>query len=257
MHLLCLSAVNAAGRSEYSSCTSPVKIQEVVGGEGPEFIRTLSNTSLPRGKQLVLECEATGKPLPKPRWLKNGREIQYNVRIRQEVDGGKYRLILTDLQDGDEGDYTCQASNPLGHTYTSARVRIGSPPKIDRAPTELFLPEGENTKIKIYFSGDQPMVIKLFKDGTELSDSSHLKVTIFDDYLVIYIKEIHKDDAGDYSLRISNDSGSVSASFTVHITGLPSAPQGPLEISDISKHMCTLAWKPPSYGQRQHCGSNA
>jgi len=52
-------AVNAAGKSEYSSCTSPVKIQEIVGGESPEFIKQLVNTSLPRGKQLVLECEVS------------------------------------------------------------------------------------------------------------------------------------------------------------------------------------------------------
>lgn len=31
------------------------------------------------------------------------------------------------------------------------------------------------------------------------------------------------------------------------VTGLPGPPQGPLETTDISKHSCTLAWKPPTY----------
>lgn len=61
-------AVNAAGRSEPSSCTTPVKICEVEGGEKPEFIRNLPISQIvPLGKTLVLECEATGKPLPTAR----------------------------------------------------------------------------------------------------------------------------------------------------------------------------------------------
>lgn len=30
-------------------------------------------------------------------------------------------------------------------------------------------------------------------------------------------------------------------------SGLPGPPNGPLDVSDITKHTCTLAWKPPSY----------
>jgi len=240
-------AVNAAGKSEPANCASPVKIQEVAGGMSPEFIKGLTNTSIPRGKQLILECEATGKPMPTPRWLKNGREIQMSVRIRQEVDGGVFRLIITDMQDGDDGDYTCQANNPVGHCYTTARVRIGAPPRIDRIPGELYLPEKENTKIKIVYSGDQPMDFKLSKDGVEIKETTRIKITIFDEYIVIFIKELIKEDAGNYTITLKNESGSVSASFTIFITGIPGPPQGPLEVSDISKHMVTLKWKPPNY----------
>ena len=240
-------AINAAGKSEPATCATPVRIQEVAGGQSPEFIRTLQNTSIPRGKQLVLECEASGKPTPTSRWLKNGRDIQMSVRIRQEVDGGKYRLIITDMQDGDDGDYTCQASNPIGHTYTSARIKIGNPPRIDRIPGDLYLPEGENTKIKIFYSGDQPMDIKITKDGQELVENIRIKITIFDEYIVIYLKEVTRSDAGNYNIKISNDSGSVSASFTVYITGLPGPPLPPLDISDVLAHTCTLNWKPPAY----------
>jgi hypothetical protein len=30
-------------------------------------------------------------------------------------------------------------------------------------------------------------------------------------------------------------------------TGLPGPPVGPLDVSDITKHTCTLNWKPPQY----------
>lgn len=58
-------AVNAAGRSDPSACTTPVKICEVEGGEKPEFIRTLPySTGVALGKTHVFDCEATGKPMP-------------------------------------------------------------------------------------------------------------------------------------------------------------------------------------------------
>lgn len=91
-------AVNAAGRSEPSSCTTPVKICEVEGGEKPEFVRTLPiSTNVPLGKTCVLECEATGKPLPTARWLKNGREITIGGRFRAEAFDGIYRLVISDV----------------------------------------------------------------------------------------------------------------------------------------------------------------
>lgn len=236
-------AVNAAGKSEPANCDGPVKIQEVAGGQSPEFIKRLINTSIPRGKQLVLECEATGIPAPTPRWLRNGREIQTSVRIKQEVEGGVFRLTITDMQDGDDGDYTCQAHNAVGNCSTNARIRIGAPPRIDRCPNELYLPEGENTKIKIVYTGDQPMDLIITKDGVEIKENNRIKVTIFDDYFVIFIKELSKDDAGSYTLTLRNESGSASANFQIYITGLPGPPIGPLDVSDISKHMCTLKCK--------------
>ena len=157
------------------------------------------------------------------------------------------KLVISELWEVDEGDYSCEASNIGGSVRCSARLKIGNPPRIDRLPGDLYPPEGDNTKIKIYFSGDQPMDVSLTKDGREIVETVRNKYTVFDEYLIIFIKEITKSDAGQYTLRIKNDSGDVSASFSVYITGVPGAPTGPLEVSDITQHKCTLNWKPPSY----------
>lgn len=242
-------AVNAAGRSEPSSCTTPVKICEVEGGEKPEFTRPLPiSQGVPLGKTYVLECEATGKPMPTPRWLRNGREITMGGRFRSEArDDGLFRLIISEIWEADSGDYSCQASNPLGIATSTMRLKIGTPPRIEHMQNVHYLAEKDNTKIKIYYTGDQPMDVKLKKDGSKIVESTHIKYTVFDDYLIIFIKDINKDDEGVYELSISNDSGDVSGSFTVHITGPPGPPVGPLEVSDIDKHTCNLAWHPPKF----------
>ncbi len=119
-------AVNAVGRSEPSVSTTPVKICEIEGGEKPEFITFLRDQVVPLGKELVLHCKAVGKPMPNAKWLRNGKEILPGSRYRFETVNGEFRLYLPDVADIDEGEYTCEAFNPVGFVTTSARIKIGS-----------------------------------------------------------------------------------------------------------------------------------
>lgn len=240
-------AVNAAGRSEPSSCTMPIKICEVLGGEKPEWVRFIQNQIVPQGRTALIECEAKGKPEPTSRWLKNGKEIKLGGRFKTASINCVFTLEISDVGAGDNGDYTCEAINSLGFVHTTGHIKTGQPPKIERLPNDLYLPELDNTKIKIYYSGDQTIAVKLTKDGLTINENEHIKYTTFDDYIIIFIKEITKDDAGSYTLSLTNDSGSVSGQFNIFVTGLPGPPTGPLDITDISKHNCTLQWKPPTY----------
>lgn len=239
-----VAAINAAGRGETSACTMPIKICEVIGGSKPDWVRPLKDQVIPAAKFAVLECEASGKPLPTSRWLRNGREIALAGRFKSDARDGVFKLHISDVQPGDEGDYTCEAINSLGFVHTTCRIKIGSAPRIDRCPTELFLAESDNTKIKIYYSGDQPMEFALRRNGTLVTDARY---TIFDDYIALFIKGITKADAGNYQVELRNHSGSATAAFDVFITGLPGPPIGPLETTEITRHSCTLAWKPPTY----------
>lgn len=246
-----ISAVNAAGRSDPSSCTTPVKVCEVVGGSKPEWIRTLQNAVVPHGKHVTLECSATGKPMPTARWLRNGREISLmqtpGARVTAESENGVFRLQLIDAKHSDEGDYTCEAINSLGFVHTTAHLKVGTPPRIDRMPSELKLAESDNSKIKVYYSGDQPIEFTLKRNGIEVTDTGRTRWNILDDYIAIAIKDVCSVDAGEYEVGLHNDSGSAIGNFNVKITGLPGPPVGPLGISHITKHTCTLSWKPPTY----------
>jgi hypothetical protein len=63
------------------------------------------------------------------------------------------------------------------------------------------------------------MEVFLLKDNVEVTQTTHIKYTVFDEYMLIFIKDIAKTDAGTYTVRLKNDSGDVSASFIVYITG--------------------------------------
>ncbi|XP_047491377.1 twitchin-like isoform X5 [Penaeus chinensis] len=240
-------AINAAGKSDPSQSGPPVKIREAAPGEKPFFIKNLHNTAVALHKSITLECEAEGKPTPKARWLRNGREVTLGGRISAEDKDGKFRLIISDMWEVDEGDYACVAANDAGQATTIAHVKIGNPPRITQMHDSLYLPEGDNTKIKIYFSGDLPLDVSLTHNGEPMQESQRLKFTVFDEFIIIFIREVVKEDAGQYTLTVKNDSGIVQGNFTVYITGVPGAPSAPLDVTDISRHMCSLSWRPPVY----------
>lgn len=64
------------------------------------------------------------------------------------------------------------------------------------------------------------MDVVLFKDGSEVKESEHIKYTVFDEYVIIYWKEIEKNDMGKYKLTVKNESGSADADFSLFVTGM-------------------------------------
>lgn len=240
-----VSAVNAAGKSEPCAILQPVKIQEIAGGSKPEFVRKLFSRNTNLKNSVTLECEAIGKPVPTARWFRNGREIHPGGRIRAVQEEGVFKLIISEVWETDEGDYTCEASNALGSDKCSAPLRIAAPPQILKCPDEIYLPEKDNGKIKIYFSGQSPFDVTLYKEGLEVTESAHLKYTVFDEYCIIFIRDVKKSDEGKYKLVVKNDSGQAEASFNLLVTGLPGPPQGPLQAPDITKNSISLSWRPP------------
>lgn len=54
-----------------------------------------------------------------------------------------------------------------------------------------------------------------------------------------------RDATGKYALELTNDAGACSASFDLTVQGEPGEVSGPVRASDITKHNCTLSWRPP------------
>ena len=245
-------AVNAIGKSEPSMGSNLIKVQEISDGTSPEFIRGLHNCNVGLGKRLSLETEVSGKPKPGYRWLRNGREVteqpgRVKFEEKKKDKSSLFIMIIEEIWEIDDGEYTCQAFNSMGYTSTSCRVKVGAPPRIEYIPSELHLPEGDNTKIKVKWSGDMPFTVNIYRNGTEITESARFKMTLFDEFLIIFMRDINKDDAGRYTVKVSNPSGSTEESFMIYISGLPGAPIGPLEVSEITSHTCKLAWSPPEF----------
>lgn len=58
-------------------------------------------------------------------------------------------------------------------------------------------------------------------------------------------KKAKRSDTGNYTIYLTNDVGTDSATCRVLVVDKPSPPQGPLDVSDITPETCTISWKPP------------
>jgi hypothetical protein len=237
-------AINAYGRGPPSLPSAPIKIQEMAGSR-PMIVVKPADTASPYNKRAVFTCEAVGRPTPTCRWLKNGREVPEGARYRTEEQDGVYRLIIKEVWDIDAGDYTCELSNVFGVDAATATLKVQAPPVIEKGIPNSVYPEGDMVRLKVYFSGSTPFEHKLTLNGVNIpADSNNIRLVDFDDHALITIPELHTYETGRYEYTVSNESGEASIGFWINVTGLPSAPEGPMVISNIDQHQATVSWKP-------------
>ncbi|XP_071104533.1 twitchin-like isoform X3 [Haliotis cracherodii] len=238
-------AVNAAGKSEPSLECAPIKIKEKVVGSEPDFIKKLQNVKAALGGEASFNVEFKSEPKPEIYWFKNGIEMGSSGRNRMRVDGSTCTFTIGEVYDKDAGDITCELVNSLGRVSCSCNLAVLSPPRLEKDIRDQKVEKGEQFKIKIPFSGTGPFDVKIKRDNKDVPESDRIKISVFDEYMTLIIKDSDIDDTGAYKVEISNDSGTCTAPFKLKVVSPPYTPTGPLNVSDITKHTCRLAWKPP------------
>ncbi|KAL3982100.1 Fibronectin type III domain family protein [Acanthocheilonema viteae] len=240
-----ITAINKYGKGLPSLPSSPIKIQEI-GGSKPIIIVKPADTASPYNRRAVFTCEAVGRPAPTARWLRNGREIPEGARYRTEAQDEVFKLIIKEVWDIDSGEYTCEVSNIYGFDSATAALIVQAPPVIEKGVANAVYADGELVRLKIYFSGTGPFNYTFTLNKKEIpADHPNIHFVDFDNHVIITIPSIHSSEAGRYELTISNDSGEANTGFWLNVTGLPSAPQGPLLFSELNVSQVLLSWKSP------------
>ncbi|KAG7268143.1 hypothetical protein CRUP_016474 [Coryphaenoides rupestris] len=85
-----------------------------------QWLQTLKDANVAVEANLQWECQASGKPTPTYRWLKNGQPLAAGDRIHME-DG---RLALSSVALSDSGMYQCLAEHEHGAIYASAELKV-------------------------------------------------------------------------------------------------------------------------------------
>ena len=62
----------------------------------------------------------------------------------------------------------------------------------------------------------------------------------------MHVNAAQRADAGVYTIKVSNEFGADEGQVRVLVLDRPCAPEGPLEVSDVTADSCKLSWKPPA-----------
>ena len=87
----------------------------------PYFVKKPANVFAHVNSDIMLECEAEGKPAPDITWYKNGDRL-YPSDYFQLVAGSNLKIL--GLVNSDEGIYQCFAENSLGNVQASTQLII-------------------------------------------------------------------------------------------------------------------------------------
>ncbi|KAI8779431.1 hemicentin-1, partial [Biomphalaria glabrata] len=174
-------------------------------GSPPEITLPPENTGIDIESNGSLLCQAIGRPTPKLSWRrKDGRPIDFNGRFKQTQPG---LLEITNIQQGDEGYYTCVAQNPFDTAEFDAYVSVTGIVRPLIAYTSPFVKAiiGENAELEcIVMLGKPKPKLNWLRNGQLLRESDRVRLR---EPGRIIITNVQEDDKGDYLCMASNIGG--------------------------------------------------
>ncbi|XP_069640694.1 myosin-binding protein C, cardiac-type [Haliaeetus albicilla] len=250
-----------------------------------EVYQSIADLTVKARDQAVFKCEVSDENV-KGIWLKNGKEVVPDERIKISHIGRIHKLTIEDVTPGDEADYSFI---PQGFAYNlSAKLQFlevkidfvprEEPPKIHldclgQSPDTIVVVAGNKLRLDVPISGDPtPTVIwqKVNKksdlvrsnddsmtpseNSSDLNTDSKLlfesegrvRVEMHEDHCVFIIEGAEKEDEGVYRVIVKNPVGEDKADITVKVIDVPDPPEAP-KISNIGEDYCTVQWQPPKY----------
>ncbi|XP_040265140.1 myosin-binding protein C, cardiac-type isoform X1 [Bufo bufo] len=246
-----------------------------------EILQGVADLTVKAKEQAVFKCEVSDETVTGI-WVKNGKEVVANERIKISHIGRVHKLTIDDVVSSDEGDYSFI---PNGFAFNLSAKLHFMEVKID------FVPRQEPPKIKLdYASGNADTIIvvagnKLRLDvpitgdpaptfiwskgdqviqqapvrthpepGVEVNDDvdiisetdGRVHVETHPDHCVFIIEGAEKSDEGAYTVLLKNPAGEDKATINVKVIEAPDPPQAP-KILNIGEDFCTVQWQPPNY----------
>ncbi|VDM30429.1 unnamed protein product, partial [Hydatigera taeniaeformis] len=223
-------------------------------GEAPRFTRPLRSTEVGENQSIMLECHATGSPVPTIAWFKDGISIDNSPEyVVFEVNGScaiKIRKANAPVHDG---NYTCRARNTHGEAITTCQLHVKpiEPPRIVYPLSDKQVPEGQSLELKLTFKGTPPIRAEWYVNDVPLeSVQSSAIPNIVGDKAVLKLPATYQQDAAQYTCVLKNSAGEARSSCQVDLR--PRRVERPLNIEElIDAASVPPARRPPSQSPLQ------
>lgn len=97
-------------------------------------------------------------------------------------------------------------------------VRSWGPPRIIAQSKDIQVTEGESVQLEVKFeTGHVNTNLEIIHNGKQLSENERIIVTFQYGLVILHIKEVHLEDAGEYQFRLTNPLGTVSAYIKLYV----------------------------------------
>ncbi|NXK72861.1 IGFN1 protein, partial [Amazona guildingii] len=208
--------------------------------------KQLLNVRVLKGEPAELSCTVSKDGLIGT-WFKDGLKLTSMEGVCFKKEGLVHKLIIDKVEDIHAGKYRFES----GDIKTEASIFVEDPPQVDKVllknltSVPTVAKAGENVTIKIPFEGRLPIRAAWLKDKMELADDTRIRVDKTDTFTKLSIASSERKDAGDYKVRLKNDSGVLEINLKLVVFDKPQPPAGPIKVVESSANDITIQWKPP------------
>ena len=181
---------------------------------------------------LNLNAKIIGNPEPRITWFCNCRKITANEKFLLLTEEHYYTLIVKDIENNDEGEYTCKAVNVKGEASWSANMYINDllkkpqdksymAPNFIRKIKDSVVLEGTAT-FDCFIDGMSFPKVTCFKNNSQIdieNNPNKYKLEVDETTGKVYfqIKNCDSSDETDYLIKIENEAGSSQCSATLTV----------------------------------------
>jgi len=198
-------------------------------GEAPTIKSELKPVQTTEGKECKLVCDITGKPEPTIKWMKDGKEVQTNRRVKTDYDGLTSTLLFKEVSLDDEALYECIATNDLGKATTSADLLVDekhTEPEFTDSMKKVHVNVGDKATFKVRIKGNPKPEVDWFKDGKQLEDAGRIVIIDEEDGThELAIDNVEPDDVGTYKCVAFNEVGEVEQAAPLSLKEDLEAPE--------------------------------
>ncbi|XP_051735859.1 basement membrane-specific heparan sulfate proteoglycan core protein isoform X14 [Ctenopharyngodon idella] len=163
------------------------------------------------GSAVEFTCAAKGGSQIEIEWLKEGGFLPPNHHIKDGV------LRIENLEQSNEGIYTCRATSLFGQAQDSARLTIQALPKVRinvRTSVQTVM-VGNSVEFECHAIGDPEPTVSWSKVGGSLPDHVEVRGNI------LRIDQVTESDSGQYRCTATNNVGSEHSHVVLNIQSLP------------------------------------
>ncbi|GFU00986.1 hemicentin-1 [Nephila pilipes] len=182
----------------------------------PQWVAAPNDVNSYSGEFLVINCKASGKPIPTISWMKSeGKGIDGFVAVSASETlhlPSNGSLIIENVKKSDEGLYQCLATNSVGQNLKKIiSISIFAHPKIQpfNFPTNVIVGQKASAACTA-ISGDQPLEFRWLKNGKDVSSGGQITIRTLVDVSVLVIETVDASSSGNYTCNLRTSAGSDS-----------------------------------------------
>jgi hypothetical protein len=181
---------NSAGTTLSPSAILTVSVLPVITAQP-------ANQTVAAGGRVSLSVTATGTGVLSYRWRKDGADVP---------NATSATLTFDPVQPAHAGSYVAVVSNAAGSTTSAAaRITIASAPVISAPPIAQTVTSGERAVFTVSATSPGTVSYQWFRDGVAIPGATAASFTL---------ETVRPADGADYSVRITNATGSVMSAPT-------------------------------------------